>query len=66
LDQSEDWRIVEMKKGGGMKYEAVIPGEFVDPGWDLSYLIEAVDVSGAGSFYPDFDKRQPFVVIRVR
>src|ERR1700722_9935657 len=52
LDQSEDWNIVEMRHRSNSEYEATIPGEFVVPNWDLSYSIEAVDISGAGAFYP--------------
>ena len=65
LDQSEDFRVVEMQSRGNSVYEARIPGEFVVPNWDLVYAIEAVDSYGAGAFYPDLDQRQPFVVIRV-
>jgi len=66
LDQSEDWNIVEMKNCRGPDYEAVIPGEFIVPTWDVMYAIEAVDISGTGSFYPDFNGRQPFVVAITR
>src|SRR5205814_6603008 len=62
LDQSEDWRIVEMTNNHGPEYTAVIPGEFIVPNWDIMYLIEVVDISGSGTFYPDFNGRQPFVV----
>ncbi len=66
LDQSEDWITVDMKTHGGSEYEAAIPGEFVVPNWDITYEIEALDVSGAGTFYPGFDTRDPFVVTRVQ
>jgi hypothetical protein len=66
LDQSEDWRVVEMKPRGASIYEAFVPGEFVTPNWDLMYAIEAVDNYGGGTFYPDFDRRQPFVVVPVK
>jgi hypothetical protein len=46
-------------------YSARIPGEFVTPGWDLQYAIEAVDETGAGSFFPDAEKRDPVEVIAV-
>jgi len=65
LDQSEDWRIVEMRPGAGQSYGAVIPGEFVVPGWDLAYAIEAVDVTGSGSFSPDWRQEDPVAVIEV-
>jgi len=65
LDQSEDWNVVDMKNCGGAEYEASIPGEFVVPNWDITYQIEAVDVSGSGAIYPDFGTRDPFVVTRI-
>ena len=66
LDQAEDWNVVEMASSQNHEYEALIPGEFVVPGWDLMYAVEAIDAGGAGSFYPDFTQRQPFVVVPVQ
>jgi hypothetical protein len=66
LDQSEDWRVMEMRNTGGAQYRAAIPGEFIVPGWDLMYAIEAVDETGAGSFYPDLDEREPFIVVKTK
>jgi hypothetical protein len=66
LDQSEDWTAIDMTDRGGQDYQAVIPSEFMVPGWDIMYAIEAVDVAGSGSFYPDLDRRQPFVVVPVK
>jgi hypothetical protein len=65
LDQSERWVMVDMVERAAGEYQAVIPAEFLVPGWDIMYAIEAVDVSGSGSFYPDLEVRQPFVVTRV-
>ncbi|MEO7652330.1 MAG: hypothetical protein ABIZ80_17840, partial [Bryobacteraceae bacterium] len=65
LDQSEDWTATDMKERATGEYHAVIPAEFMVPGWDIMYAIEAVDVAGSGAFYPDLDIRQPFVVTRV-
>jgi len=65
LDQAEDWQIVDMNGGPGDQYRAQIPGEFAVPGWDLMYAIEVVDEAGAGQFYPDWESREPFVVIKV-
>jgi hypothetical protein len=66
LDQSEDWQVQEMTALGAGRYQGVIPAEFVVPGWDVMYAIEAVDEAGVGRFYPDLDLRQPFVVTRVQ
>lgn len=65
VDQSEDWRIVEMLPTAGGLYQATIPGEFVHPGWDLMYAIEAIDDLGAGVFSPDWRREDPAEVIPV-
>jgi hypothetical protein len=65
LDQAEDWNVIDMKTSGPSEYEGVVPAEFVVPNWDITYQIEAVDVTRAGTFYPDFDKRDPFVVVQI-
>jgi hypothetical protein len=59
LDQSEDWRFVDMRIGSNSRYQATIPAGFVVPGWDVMYAIEAVDESGVGAFYPDHENRDP-------
>jgi hypothetical protein len=57
LDQSEKWRIAEMRPArNSSEYEATIPGSFVVPGWDLMSAIEAVDESGNGAFFPNWGK----------
>ena len=55
-----------MRMGSDFRFEATIPAEFLAPGWDIMYVIEAVDESGAGAFFPDFGTRDPFVVVPVR
>jgi hypothetical protein len=65
LDQSEDWVVVKMAERGAGVYQAAIPSEFLVPGWDVMYAIETIDVGGSGSFYPDLEVRDPFVVTRV-
>jgi hypothetical protein len=66
LDQSEEWRIAEMRPArNSSEYEATIPGNFVVPGWDLMYAIEAVDENGNGAFFPNWEKQDPSEVIPV-
>ncbi|MBM3728842.1 MAG: hypothetical protein FJW40_25870 [Acidobacteria bacterium] len=64
LDQSEDFRIREMVRDGST-YRASVPHEFIVPGWDLVYAIEAIGADGVGAFYPDLWKRNPFIVVPV-
>ncbi|HEX2515477.1 MAG TPA: hypothetical protein VH257_12285, partial [Chloroflexota bacterium] len=45
---------------------ATIPGEHVDPRWDLMYHLEAVDVLGNGAFFPGLGAGTPYVVLPVR
>ena len=45
---------------------ATIPGEHVDPQWDLMYHLEAVDVLGNGAFFPGLEAGTPYVVLPVR
>jgi hypothetical protein len=66
LIQSEDWNIVDMENVGGVDYEAVIMGEYITSRWDIMYAIEAVDECGNGTFYPNLDIRQPFVVVTAK
>jgi hypothetical protein len=42
-------------------YEAVIPGNFIVPKWDLMYFLEAVDTKGNGRMYPDLEKEMPYI-----
>ncbi len=42
-------------------YEAVIPGRFIVPQWDLMYFLEAVDTKGNGRMYPDLEAEMPYV-----
>jgi hypothetical protein len=65
-DQSEDWRVIPMHPDSASSlFTAWIPEEFVVPGWDLQYAIEAVDESGAGAFSPDHEQQDPVDVIPV-
>jgi hypothetical protein len=65
LDQSEDDRTVEMKSLAisSMSRDS---RRVCRAGWDIAYAIEAVDMGDAGSFYPDPDVRQAFVVTAVK
>lgn len=54
-----------MQPAAGGVYQATIPGEFVHPGWDLMYAIEAIDDLGVGVFSPDWRREDPAEVIPV-
>jgi hypothetical protein len=48
------------------EYQAVVPGEHLDPKWDFMYLIEAMDNSGNGNIYPDLGKETPYIIVRLQ
>lgn len=67
VTQFQDFQALEMlptdEEG---EYQAVVPGEHLDPKWDFMYLIEAVDNSGNGNIYPDLEKETPYIIVRLQ
>jgi hypothetical protein len=61
-------RVEATEAGEGREVDlvATIPGEHVDPRWDLMYHLEAVDVLGNGAFFPGLEAGTPYVVLPVR
>lgn len=66
LTQYEEYRALAMAPTGDPNvYAATIPGEHVDPQWDLIYFIEAMDEAGNGCIYPDLEVATPYIVVAV-
>ena len=67
LTQFEDYLTAPMRLNteNGL-YEGVIPGEFIDPEWNLIFYVEALDARGNGRIYPDLDSEAPYVTVDVR
>ncbi len=67
LTQFEDYRVAEMHLDpvSGL-YQATIPGDFIIPGWDLMYFVEAVDSLGNGTMIPDLDREMPYVIVEIK
>jgi len=66
VDQTKDYQVLYMKEMDGKgAYEAVIPGEAVDPRFDFMYLIQAMDNDHNGVIYPDFNKQQPYFIVHL-
>ena len=66
VTQFEDYQTVAMEYDDATSlYSAVIPGEFIDPKWDLMYFIETLDRHGNGRMYPDLDVETPYVIVPV-
>ena len=64
--QTMEFSTLEMDRGKGNIYTAVIPGEILTTQYDLIYFFEVVDEFGNGAFYPDPDKEDPNIVVKVR
>jgi hypothetical protein len=62
LDQTEDWQHAAMQQMPDGLFVAAIPGQAVSPRYDLMYYLEA-RVAGGGTLWPDWRKRQPYVVV---
>jgi hypothetical protein len=66
LTQFEDYLTVDMEidpKTG--LYQAIIPGDFIVPEWNLMYFVEAVDSLGNGCMIPDLDQEMPYVIVDI-
>jgi len=66
VTQFQDFQTIEMlptdKKS---EYQAVVPGDYLDPKWDFMYLIEAMNNDGNGCIYPDLEKETPYIIVRL-
>ena len=65
VTQMEEYRVVDLSTSGE-QYEAAIPGDYINPRYDLMYYLEAVDRFGNGVFYPNPDRVPPYIVVKVR
>ena len=58
-------KITLVSMGDGL-YTAVIPGEVITTEFDLMYYIEAVDRIGNGVYFPDPEKSDPHIIVKVK
>jgi hypothetical protein len=66
LSQHQDFQVLPMlPTGSGNEYQATIPGDNVDPHFDLMYMFEVMDNDGNGKIYPDLSQETPYVVVKV-
>jgi hypothetical protein len=66
LSQHQDFQVLPMlPAGSGNEYQATIPGENIDPHFDLMYMFEVMDNDGNGKIYPDLSQETPYVVVKV-
>lgn len=66
VTQFEDYQNVEMKRGAGDNYEAIIPGDQLNPKWDFMYFFEVIDATGHGRIYPDLEYETPYIVVKLK
>ena len=67
LTQYEDYQTAMMTFDPTTRsYTGRIPGDFVDPEWDLMYFVEVVDANGRGRMFPDLEKKTPYVIVSVQ
>jgi hypothetical protein len=67
VSQTQEYAAVPMlPSGSGDRFEARIPGNAIDPKWDLMYFIEVFDKCGNGRIYPDLEKETPYIVVRLQ
>jgi len=66
LSQHQDFQVLPMlPTGRNNEFEATIPGDNIDPAFDLMYLFEVMDKVGNGMLYPDLAKETPYIVVKV-
>jgi hypothetical protein len=67
VNQYLDFSVLEMQpmktKGS---YTATIPGEALDPTYDLMYLIEAMDGAGNGVLWPSLEEETPYIIVSLK
>jgi len=64
--QAMEYSKITMQPEGKNRYSGEIPGEALTKEFDLIYYIEAVDIYGNGVFFPDPDREDPHLVVKVK
>lgn len=64
--QALEYSRVDMLPDETGRYTAVIPGEAFTREFDLIYFIEAIDEFGNGCFFPEPEREDPHLVVKVR
>ena len=61
----QDFQTLEMLPiGRPEEYEAVIPGDEIDPHFDLMYFFEVMDNAGNGKIDPNLAKEIAYIVVK--
>jgi hypothetical protein len=66
LTQFEDYQSLELRPTRTKEeFAGEIPGEFVDPKWDLMYFLEVTPIGRNGANWPNLELEAPYVVVKV-
>jgi hypothetical protein len=66
VNQKEDYLILQMTPAAEKDfYEATVPARAINPKYDFMYFIEVMDKYGNGKIYPDFNKEQPYIFVKL-
>jgi hypothetical protein len=64
VSEHQDFKLLNMlPPGKDDVYEAIVPGEDIDPHFDFMYLFEVMDNAGNGKIYPDLASETPYIVV---
>ncbi|MFW6162593.1 MAG: hypothetical protein ACODAJ_07465, partial [Planctomycetota bacterium] len=67
VTQFDDYRTLGMEPTGtGDGYGAIVPGEHLPAKWDFMYFFEVMDKVGNGRAYPDFERRTPYIIVKLQ
>lgn len=63
---SEPYQTLDLQPiGAEGEFVGTVPGNFIVPERDFMYFIEAIDVAGNGTLWPDLAKESPYVIVKV-
>jgi hypothetical protein len=66
LDQTRDWRKLEMTKKNQERWIATIPADEIDPQFDFQYYFELMQIDEYyGTLWPDWTRQTPYLVVPV-
>lgn len=65
ITQVKPYQTLDLTPSGD-RYEAVIPGAYIETRYDLMYYLETVDRMGNRTVVPNADATPPYIVVRVR
>ncbi len=66
VNQDVEYQSMPMLPTGAKDtYEAMVPGNQIDPNWDFMYFIKVMDNDHNGIIYPDLNKETPYIFVNL-